>query len=137
MTRRWATAHVARVFAAGRGAYGCRRVAAQLNREGTINREDWGLTWNMPLAQGGLRLVLPLHQRVLVLPNTLGRACVAAVMGSYPGSVAADSAVAPSPVWPGGEEDFHTVVSLTGHERWAGQEQVECGMGEVLGDRPG
>src|SRR5256885_2180529 len=27
-------ADVARVFAAGRGAYGCRRVAAQLNREG-------------------------------------------------------------------------------------------------------
>ena len=26
--------HVARVFAFGRGAFGCRRVAAQLNREG-------------------------------------------------------------------------------------------------------
>jgi putative transposase len=26
--------HVPRVFAAGRGAYGCRRVSAQLNREG-------------------------------------------------------------------------------------------------------
>src|SRR5437764_3416954 len=32
--RRQLGEHVARVFAAGRGAYGCRRVAAQLNREG-------------------------------------------------------------------------------------------------------
>jgi len=32
--RRQLAAHVARVFEAGRGAYGCRRVAAQLNREG-------------------------------------------------------------------------------------------------------
>jgi putative transposase len=32
--RRELAAHVCRVFAAGRGAYGCRRVTAQLNREG-------------------------------------------------------------------------------------------------------
>lgn len=32
--RRELAVQVARVFAAGRGAYGCRRVAAQLNREG-------------------------------------------------------------------------------------------------------
>jgi putative transposase len=32
--RRELVVHVARVFEAGRGAYGCRRVAAQLNREG-------------------------------------------------------------------------------------------------------
>ena len=32
--RRALAGHVRRVFAAGRGAYGCRRVAAQLNREG-------------------------------------------------------------------------------------------------------
>jgi putative transposase len=32
--RRILADHVRRVFAAGRGAYGCRRVAAQLNREG-------------------------------------------------------------------------------------------------------
>jgi putative transposase len=32
--RRELAAHVRRVFEAGRGAYGCRRVAAQLNREG-------------------------------------------------------------------------------------------------------
>ena len=32
--RRQLAGHVRRVFAAGRGAYGCRRVAAQLNREG-------------------------------------------------------------------------------------------------------
>jgi len=32
--RRELAAHVRRVFKAGRGAYGCRRVAAQLNREG-------------------------------------------------------------------------------------------------------
>lgn len=32
--RRELAAHVRRVFDAGRGAYGCRRVAAQLNREG-------------------------------------------------------------------------------------------------------
>ena len=32
--RRDLAGHVARVFAAGRGAYGCRRVAAQLNRDG-------------------------------------------------------------------------------------------------------
>jgi putative transposase len=32
--RRELAAHVRRVFTAGRGAYGCRRVAAQLNREG-------------------------------------------------------------------------------------------------------
>ena len=32
--RRELSTHVARVFAEGRGAYGCRRVAAQLNREG-------------------------------------------------------------------------------------------------------
>jgi transposase InsO family protein len=32
--RRQLGEHVARVFAAGRGAYGCRRVTAQLNREG-------------------------------------------------------------------------------------------------------
>ncbi|HEV2374692.1 MAG TPA: IS3 family transposase [Streptosporangiaceae bacterium] len=32
--RRELAGHVRRVFEAGRGAYGCRRVAAQLNREG-------------------------------------------------------------------------------------------------------
>ena len=32
--RRELAGEVARVFAAGRGAYGCRRVAAQLNRDG-------------------------------------------------------------------------------------------------------
>src|SRR5829696_3492602 len=32
--RRQLGEHVARVFTAGRGAYGCRRVTAQLNREG-------------------------------------------------------------------------------------------------------
>ena len=32
--RRMLGEHVRRVFTAGRGAYGCRRVAAQLNREG-------------------------------------------------------------------------------------------------------
>jgi putative transposase len=32
--RRELAVHVARVFEAGRGAYGCRRVAAQLNRDG-------------------------------------------------------------------------------------------------------
>ena len=32
--RRRLSGHVSRVFAEGRGAYGCRRVAAQLNREG-------------------------------------------------------------------------------------------------------
>ena len=32
--RRELGVHVRRVFAAGRGAYGCRRVAAQLNRDG-------------------------------------------------------------------------------------------------------
>lgn len=34
--RRILADHVRRVFAAGRGAYGCRRVAAQLNREGHV-----------------------------------------------------------------------------------------------------
>jgi putative transposase len=42
--RRELAVEVARVFDAGRGAYGCRRVTAQLNREGCRAAWAWSRT---------------------------------------------------------------------------------------------
>ena len=44
---------------------------AVFSAKGKINREDWGLTWNMPLAQGGL-LVSKEIELELELELTLG-----------------------------------------------------------------
>jgi transposase InsO family protein len=57
---------VARVFAAGRGAYGCRRVAAQLNRDG--HRCSVGLVADL-MRELGLAAVQPRAYRRTTIPG--------------------------------------------------------------------
>ena len=64
--RRELAAHVARVFAAGRGAYGCRRVAAQLNREGI--RCSVGLVADL-MRELGLKACQPRAYRRTTVPG--------------------------------------------------------------------
>jgi putative transposase len=64
--RRQLSEHVARVFAAGRGAYGCRRVAAQLNREGRPC--SVGLVADL-MRELGLRACQPRAYRRTTLPG--------------------------------------------------------------------
>ena len=84
--RRELGVHVRRVFAAGRGAYGCRRVAAQLNRDGhpcsvglvaDLMRE-LGLRACQPRAYK--RTTIPGEQPV-TSPDLIGRDFTAAVPG--------------------------------------------------------
>ena len=84
--RRELAGHVRRVFAAGRGAYGCRRVAAQLNRDGhdcsvglvaDLMREA-GLRACQPRAYK--RTTVPGEQRV-TSPDLIGRDFTAAAPG--------------------------------------------------------
>lgn len=64
--RRELAGHVARVFAAGRGAYGCRRVAAQLNREGI--RCSVGLVADL-MRELGLKACQPRAYRRTTVPG--------------------------------------------------------------------
>ncbi|WP_344089050.1 IS3 family transposase [Luedemannella helvata] len=64
--RRILAAHVRRVFAAGRGAYGCRRVAAQLNREG--HACSVGLAADL-MRELGLRACQPRAYRRTTIPG--------------------------------------------------------------------
>jgi putative transposase len=64
--RRQLGEQVARVFAAGRGAYGCRRVAAQLNREG--HPCSVGLVADL-MRELGLRACQPRAYRRTTLPG--------------------------------------------------------------------
>jgi HTH-like domain/Integrase core domain len=64
--RRMLAAHVARVFRAGRGAYGCRRVAAQLNREG--HPCSVGLVADL-MRELGLRACQPRAYRRTTIPG--------------------------------------------------------------------
>ena len=64
--RRELTVHVRRVFGAGRGAYGCRRVAAQLNREGIAC--SVGLVADL-LREAGLRACQPRAYKRTTLPG--------------------------------------------------------------------
>jgi putative transposase len=64
--RRELAGHVARVFAAGRGAYGCRRVAAQLNREG--HRCSVGLVADL-MRELGLKACQPRAYRRTTVPG--------------------------------------------------------------------
>ena len=64
--RRQLGEHVARVFAAGRGAYGCRRVAAQLNREG--HPCSVGLVADL-MREFGLRACQPRAYRRTTVPG--------------------------------------------------------------------
>ena len=84
--RRELAVHVARVFAAGRGAYGCRRVAAQLNREG--HRCSVGLVADL-MRELGLKACQPRAYRRTTVPgeapvtspDLIGRDFTAAVPG--------------------------------------------------------
>ena len=84
--RRELAVHVRRVFEAGRGAYGCRRVAAQLNREGT--RAASGLVADL-MRELGLRACQPrAYKRTTVpgeqpvtSPDLIGRDFTAAAPG--------------------------------------------------------
>jgi putative transposase len=64
--RRELAAHVRRVFGAGRGAYGCRRVAAQLNREG--HPCSVGLVADL-MREAGLRACQPRAYKRTTLPG--------------------------------------------------------------------
>jgi putative transposase len=64
--RRQLGEHVGRVFAAGRGVYGCRRVTAQLNREG--HRCSVGLVADL-MREGGLVAVQPRAYRRTTVPG--------------------------------------------------------------------
>ena len=64
--RRELAAHVRQVFDAGRGAYGCRRVAAQLNREG--HRCSVGLVADL-MHGAGLRACQPRAYKRTTLPG--------------------------------------------------------------------
>src|SRR5262245_50132579 len=64
--RRQLGEQVARVFAAGRGAYGCRRVAAQLNREG--HPCSVGLVADL-MRERGLRACQPRAYRRTTVPG--------------------------------------------------------------------
>jgi putative transposase len=64
--RRLLGGHVQRVFAAGRGAYGCRRVAAQLNREG--HTCSVGLVADL-MRELGLRACQPRAYRRTTVPG--------------------------------------------------------------------
>jgi len=64
--RRELAAHVRRVFDQGRGAYGCRRVAAQLNREGY--RCSVGLVADL-MRELGLRACQPRAYKRTTLPG--------------------------------------------------------------------
>jgi len=84
--RRELGVHVRRVFAAGRGAYGCRRVAAQLNRDG--HPCSVGLVADL-MRELGLRACQPrAYKRTTVpgeepvtSPDLIGRDFTAAVPG--------------------------------------------------------
>jgi putative transposase len=62
--RRQLGEHVARVFVAGRGAYGCRRVAAALNREG--HRCSVGLVADLMREQGVVAVQPRAYKRTTV-----------------------------------------------------------------------
>jgi transposase InsO family protein len=64
--RRELTPHVRRVFDAGRGAYGCRRVTAQLNREGRAC--SVGLVADL-MRETGLRACQPRAYRRTTVPG--------------------------------------------------------------------
>ncbi len=64
--RRELAAHVRRVFDAGRGAYGCRRVAAQLNREG--HPCSVGLVADL-MREAGLRACQPRAYKRTTIPG--------------------------------------------------------------------
>ncbi len=64
--RRELAAHVRRVFDAGRGAYGCRRVAAQLNREG--HACSIGLVADL-MREAGLRACQPRAYKRTTVPG--------------------------------------------------------------------
>jgi putative transposase len=64
--RRELAVHVTRVFAAGRGTYGCRRVAAQLNREGI--RCSVGLVADL-MRELGLKACQPRTYRRTTVPG--------------------------------------------------------------------
>jgi putative transposase len=64
--RRELAVHVRQVFEAGRGAYGCRRVAAQLNREG--HRCSVGLVADL-MREAGLRACQPRAYKRTTLPG--------------------------------------------------------------------
>jgi putative transposase len=64
--RRELAVHVRRVFAAGRGAYGCRRVAAQLNRDG--HRCSVGLVADL-MREAGLRACQPRAYKRTTVPG--------------------------------------------------------------------
>jgi transposase InsO family protein len=85
--RRELAAQVRRVFEAGRGAYGCRRVAAQLNREG--HPCSVGLVADL-MREAGLRACQPRAYKRTTLPgeqpvtspDLIGRDFTAAVPGT-------------------------------------------------------
>jgi HTH-like domain len=64
--RRQLAGHVRRVFAAGRGAYGCRRVCAQLNREG--HACSVGLVADL-MRKAGLRACQPRAYKRTTIPG--------------------------------------------------------------------
>jgi transposase InsO family protein len=64
--RRELAVHLRRVFGAGRGAYGCRRVAAQLNREG--HPCSVGLVADL-MREAGLRACQPRAYKRTTLPG--------------------------------------------------------------------
>ncbi len=64
--RRQLAAQVRRVFTAGRGAYGCRRVAAQLNREG--HDCSVGLVADL-MREAGLRACQPRAYKRTTIPG--------------------------------------------------------------------
>ena len=64
--RRELAAHVRRVFEAGRGAYGCRRVAAQLNRDG--HPCSVGLVADL-MREAGLRACQPRAYKRTTVPG--------------------------------------------------------------------
>jgi len=64
--RRELAIQVRRVFGAGRGAYGCRRVAAQLNREGIACSA--GLVADL-MREGGLRACQPRAYKRTTVPG--------------------------------------------------------------------
>ena len=67
--RRELAAHVRRVFEAGRGAYGCRRVAAQLNRDG--HPCSVGLVADL-MREAGLRACQPRAYKRTTVPGEPG-----------------------------------------------------------------
>jgi len=85
--RRLLAEHVTRVFTAGRGVYGCRRVAAQLNREGNLCSvglvadvmRELGLTACQPRAYR--RTTVPGEDPV-ASPDLIGRDFTADVPGT-------------------------------------------------------